>query len=116
MIDKEFKAKWLDALRNAYKDKQGRHRLRPAADTFCCLGVACDLAAPDMWVLLSDYRVNPLSSRSEALYEFSDNECFMPPWLINQIEITSREVRILADMNDEGKSFAEIADWIEANL
>ena len=36
--------KWVDALRSG-KYVQGQYRLHPTDDTFCCLGVACDLFA-----------------------------------------------------------------------
>lgn len=42
-MNQEIKAKWLDALRSG-EYKQGDSRLR-VGDTFCCLGVLCDLHA-----------------------------------------------------------------------
>ena len=38
--------KWVDALRSG-KYTQGQYGLRPANDTYCCLGVACDLFAKE---------------------------------------------------------------------
>lgn len=40
--------KWVRALRSG-KYKQGRGALRPVADQFCCLGVLCDVVAPNGW-------------------------------------------------------------------
>ena len=38
--------KWVDALRSG-KYTQGQYSLHPTDDTFCCLGVACDLFAKE---------------------------------------------------------------------
>jgi hypothetical protein len=45
---KKHRAELVAALRSG-KYKQGRHRLRDGSDGYCCLGVACDVAYPDMW-------------------------------------------------------------------
>ena len=42
-MNPEVKALWLEALRNN-KYQQGKLLLRPTRDTYCCLGVLCDLA------------------------------------------------------------------------
>src|SRR5882762_6484724 len=46
VLNKKFCARWSEALRSG-KYRQGTHRLRNADDTYCCLGVACDLLAED---------------------------------------------------------------------
>lgn len=47
-MNRELKTKWLEALRSG-KYKQGRSALRTIQDEFCCLGVLCDIVAPDAW-------------------------------------------------------------------
>lgn len=47
MMNREIKKKWLEALRSG-NYKQGSHRLRDG-NTFCCLGVLCDIIDPDGW-------------------------------------------------------------------
>ena len=42
-MNKEVKALWLDALRSG-DYVQGKYALRTEDNTFCCLGVLCDLA------------------------------------------------------------------------
>lgn len=43
---KEVIQRWIKALRSG-KYKQGKYKLRSHENTFCCLGVLCDLAAKD---------------------------------------------------------------------
>jgi hypothetical protein len=38
--------KWVEALRSG-KYKRATHRLRANEDSFCCLGVLCDLYAEE---------------------------------------------------------------------
>lgn len=44
----EVKQKWLQALRSG-SYKQGKHVLRTADNHYCCLGVLCDVVAPELW-------------------------------------------------------------------
>lgn len=96
MMDAEMKAKWVAALRSG-EYKQVRMVLR-SEDGFCCLGVlneACGL--PQTYhpttTCFGDRRPN-------APWGFDDNVSLKLQW-----------------MNDrEGKTFSEIADWVEANL
>lgn len=47
---KENRKKWVEALRSG-KYTQGTHALRWVSDdSMCCLGVLCDVVAPDSWV------------------------------------------------------------------
>lgn len=46
MMDSAVKAQWIQALRSG-EYKKGRGALRPTRDTFCCLGVLCDLYAKE---------------------------------------------------------------------
>ena len=47
MIDPEFKAKWLEALRSG-RYRQTSLMLRDKVG-FCCLGVACDISGKGTW-------------------------------------------------------------------
>jgi len=42
-MNPKVKAQWVSALRSG-KYHQGKNLLRPNEDTYCCLGVLCDLA------------------------------------------------------------------------
>lgn len=90
----EQKKIWVDALRSG-EFEQGQHQLCCIDDDdrkyYCCLGVANEIFdfgyEDDIAYLHNHY----------ALLDMDDQGK-------------------LADMNDVGKSFAEIADWIEENL
>lgn len=99
----EFKVKWLAALRSG-EYKQGKSQLyNRAQDTYCCLGVACRISAPDKEIPMSGY----------ILQVFADYENV--PSII--VGASSKSiVSTLTYMNDSGKTFEEIADWIETNL
>jgi hypothetical protein len=90
----------LEALRSG-RYKQGKLKLR-FEDNFCCLGVLCDVLQPDKWSL--------------------DNGCYVHPdrhpapssEILRSDLLDSENVQMeLSRMNDEGATFAEIADRIE---
>lgn len=90
-MDTELKLKWVEALRSG-KYKQGKQRFKSADDTYCCLGVLADVAG--------------VLKGNEGLAGFVETH-----------PITSSQEFKFWRMNDtEKKSFAEIADYIEANL
>jgi hypothetical protein len=95
-LPEDFKRKWLEALRSG-KYKQGqtfllRHGCR------CVMGVAgAVLGIPDE---ILDGRCCPYTHLG------------FPAHLSFSSDIPTHPVT----MNDDGKSFAEIADWIEENL
>jgi hypothetical protein len=45
-VNEEIKAQWVQALRSG-EYKQGQGALRSDDNTYCCLGVLCDLAVKD---------------------------------------------------------------------
>src|SRR5689334_10310233 len=102
-MKREDKDKWVAALRSG-DYKQGHTFLR-FKDTFCCLGVACDvLFGPDGWV-----------DRGFTGFHYGANSYSSPsPELLDKMGLTSSAMNQLITLNDaERKSFPEIADWIE---
>lgn len=97
-MDQEMKAKWIEALRSG-RYLQARERLR-AGKGFCCLGVLCDLVDPAAW-------------EGER---WGDATSVLPMAINNKYNINGDQENVVAKMNDDGSSFAEIADYIEANL
>jgi hypothetical protein len=106
--------KWIEALRSG-KFKQGKNALR-AGDSFCCLGVACEL-----------YR----KTRKKGFIKWDDQNnfhtlsdkrhTFLPKSVQAWLGLTSNWGELnhdgsLAILNDEGKTFNEIADIIEQNV
>lgn len=96
---------WVAALRSGeYEQTTGQLR----SDTgFCCLGVACDVNDPTLW-----------QRHAGGVVEFSYSDpiktAYLPEALLVQLNLRSGEEDILTKMNDDGVSFAEIADYIEA--
>lgn len=101
-MNAEVKAKWVKALRSGeYKQTDGGLREN---DNFCCLGVLCDLYDPTLWDA-STYRV--------------EGACGVgyPPRTVKEwADLSDEQVEVCAERNDNGDSFAQIADYIEANL
>jgi hypothetical protein len=111
-MNPELKKKWVAALRSG-EFRQAREVLRQG-DAYCCLGVLCTMVDGVEWTL------------DDALYRDEFNDTYDAdgelPMPVRQIAgISTDEMTHLIVMND-GKenmrphSFAEIADYIEANL
>ena len=93
---------WVKALYSG-KYRQGKGALRPSKGTFCCLGVLCDLAAKDggqQWT--NDFN-----------YSYSYKHSFPPEHLTNYLGLTHIQILFLAETNDKGESFNNIATHIE---
>ena len=113
MIDPEFKAKWLEALRSG-RYRQTREKLRGKVG-FCCLGVACDISGKGSWE-----KAFPASLSGPQVFvisPYSWSKTCIPSPLREEIGLTEAEHKSLANLNDSRKAtFANIADWIERNL
>ena len=111
MIDPEFKAKWLEALRSG-RYPQTREKLRDKVG-FCCLGVACDISGKGTWKA-------SLSSKGQQVFvisPYSSSKTCIPSPLREEIGLTEAEHKSLANLNDIRKAtFSAIAVWIERNL
>lgn len=109
-MNSEIKTKWLEALRSG-KYTQGRRVLRSIQDEYCCLGVLCDLIAPEKWVK-SDYGTEMffLSDTGDKKRHFPSNS------ILKTAGLSLENGDTLASKNDCGESFEEIAKYIEENL
>lgn len=95
-MNKTIKAKWIAALRSGkYKQAKGVMREGPASNPkgFCCLGVLCDVVG---------------QTRFKAQSTFSN------PAINHLLPYGVRQR--LGYMNDDGKTFKQIAAYIEKNL
>lgn len=102
-LDPEFKAKWIAALRSG-EYKQGTvHLYNESNDSYCCLGVACFLH-------------NGIRPKGSGFMPSGESGYTVLPAAINGGLTSNHAAYRLADMNDRGDSFNEIADWIEENL
>lgn len=104
-MKREWKEKWLEALRSG-RYQQGRSALRRTNGTMCCLGVLCDLVDPSRWG----------EPGSAGLIPFGDSDVlgYPPPSVLE--ETGDFNDCILASRNDNGDTFEQIADYIEANF
>lgn len=105
----EFLGKWIKALRSG-KYKQGTGCLCRAAPVkeYCCLGVACKVAkiraidnGRDQKVIHFEANGNKSMTSIRTLI----------PGLIDPLQEST-----LANMNDNGASFDQIADYIEKHI
>ena len=111
-----IKARWADALRGG-DFKQGQGTLKNKSDLHCCLGVLCELhrlaQQGGEWVSLDDGGKvfsydGQHSVPSRSVREWAGLEGYSPPVHLSDDS--------LANMNDRGMTFAEIADIIEEKL
>jgi hypothetical protein len=111
----EAEKKLVDALRSGMY-KQVKNYLR-VYDMYCCLGVACDIFNKNGW----------FRSEEESAFHFDDFERTKLPenvrqWLkwatpVGHTEIFAAGDRFnLAQLNDDGLTFDQIADIIESGL
>ena len=101
---------WVKELRSGeYNQIQ---RSLHTDDGFCGLGVLCDIAIDDDWVFVKRDG-NWLPSH----WKMQGFSAALPDKLREDLKITDIQQWNLIAMNDnEGKSFNEVADWIEENL
>lgn len=99
-LPEDFKEKWLVALRSG-KYPQTSHVLYRPQIGFCCLGVAGKVCGIDESQMVG----------KTSLHDFKG--------LVPE-NLTLCSANTMADflmrMNDDGKSFSQIADYIEKNL
>ena len=110
---------WLAALRSGtYKQIEGKLRDN---DGYCCLGVACELHDATKWEEGAggwEYWPEDPTRAIEDDGERIDEDMGvveLSPSLLEWLGLTDEGHRILASMNDNGKSFSQIADTVEKN-
>lgn len=120
-MDKEWKKKWLEALRSG-KYKQGQNELRSKDNSFCCLGVLCDIAGGGEWS--KETGEDP----GGRLWYYKSNgdrtSCYLSHDVVDRVgldrtnpilESLGSEYSVSA-LNDSEMSFEELADLIEDQL
>ncbi len=104
-MNKEIAEKWVAALRSG-KYKQGRGALNKN-DSFCCLGVLCDISETSNWRRFVD-----------GVCAYSVEGGRLPKSVSDWANISLHPTvgnTSLSILNDKGLSFLEIADVIEEN-
>lgn len=115
----ELKTKWVAALRSGKYQQTRRmlHRLEDDVDTdrgHCCLGVLCEILKEEGKIISQiqdDDKVCEYYGKEDVLSS-SD----IPTTILTEIGLSVNAETNLINMNDdEHKTFAEIADYIESN-
>lgn len=113
-MESNIKTLWIEALRSD-DYSQGRDCLKSTtADgtVHCCLGVLCEV---DNITFREDENRYGIDYSIVDVYH-NHHDALLPDFLLQKYGLTSDEQVQLADMNDMGTSFTEIADYIEKNL
>lgn len=116
-MEKVTPEKWMAALRSGKYQQQREHRLR-AGDSFCCLGVLCDITDPSKWNK-SDWYDSSSAFVPDGISGLrSVNGRFTiarHEWVELGLPVTQYTGDIsLSELNDGyGFTFAQIADVIE---
>jgi|ERR1041384_6246888 hypothetical protein len=122
-MNQRIKKLWIKALRSG-KYKQGQGGLRPSKDTFCCLGVLCDVQRREgygQW-RKEDGAGEFMFTGNGKTFEGSPATGILPlgtcEWAGLPDEGDPKLGRRVtaANLNDEGKNFDYIADKIEKYL
>ena len=112
-MNQQVKQKWVSALRSG--DYQQTKYYLHTGDGFCCLGVLCDLYG-------KEHNVEWNLANNGNNYEFQDRPSCPPFSVTEWAGIVSSNPYIcsrsftLAELNDNGSTFNEIADLIEEHL
>lgn len=110
-MNAEIKQKWIEALRSG-EYRQGINYLRGNDNTYCCLGVLCDLYAKEHNIEWRDSAI----FQAKELNVAGTTPHYLPNRVQEWAEVNGNNPNLLGNRNDEGKTFNEIADIIEKEL
>lgn len=108
----EIKERWIAALRSG-EYEQGRGTLYEGGNKYCCMGVLFKVCEFGEFVEQTD-------SPGDTYYTCTNNgtgiHAIIHSGNLSKIDMTLDDQRPLTRMNDGGKTFEEIANYIEVNL
>jgi len=109
----ELKKKWVEALRSGkYKQTKDYLKIKKASGySHCCLGVLCEVAGSRMSPI-PDYTI---SGTVYGVGKEQDAE-MLTENMARRFGISLFDAKTLASMNDQGKSFREIATYINRKI
>lgn len=119
-MNRYLKEKWLHKLRSG-EIKQANGTLCNSDGNKCCLGVLAEVMGAVFFVPIgqvTSYTKAFISTGIEVkVRDGQDSEAeFLSKDMLKLCGLTEEEQSILAKMNDVGKTFVEIADYIETNI
>lgn len=104
-MNPKYKQPWIDALRSG-EYEQGKEMLHSISGYFCCLGVLCHINTPEEDV-----------QRTSSCFLYEDESAELNYEQQKEYGLLEKVCDRLMSMNDhDGKSFSDIADWIEKEL
>jgi len=116
-MNPKIKKKWIEALRSR-KYKQCQKYLHNETG-YCCLGVLCDLHSKTK----NGSKFEKVANfADEIMYSYLDEDGELPQEVVEWAGLDSNDPELTTDgrsaseLNDNGKKFYEIADYIERNL
>lgn len=116
-MNPRIKAMWLEALRSG-RYKQGKEYLNNRG-RFCCLGVLTDLYIQEKGNKWDDAYDILGEKEKGQVFCFKGKDKILPALVRNWAgikEVSDVGDSYLANLNDQGTDFTEIADVIENNL
>lgn len=117
-MKKEIKKKWVDALRSG-KYRKTLGQLRSDRNCFCALGVLQDLYMKDNhtinWDTPDECGIIPFYSDDEFPISAVGDWAGIEDFREGLIEVDGK-MCLISQLNDDGKSFDEIAELIDKQL
>ena len=128
-MNSDIKTKWLEALRSGdYRQGQNVLHQQFGGDKpqYCCLGVLCDIAVKDG--VISAPEIVQGDQDGYHVYEYAGAEEVLPKAVREWAGISESNPTFqdpdedytvktsVADLNDGGKTFTQLADLIEEHL
>lgn len=112
-MEQELKDKWIAALRSG-KYKQGVGLLHDRNHRFCCLGVLCEVAGIKAErVQDHDAQFMGLTPDQKGCYQYEGEMGFLHRKTLQKFGLLASDASILAEKNDNGYSFGQLADLIK---
>jgi hypothetical protein len=120
-MDRTIAERWVQALKSG-QYQQGQHELHPEADSYCCLGVLCELYRAEQGK--GEWRQGPMGGEHHIFTEGVDGDyetAVLPKAVKDWAGMQSSVGEIvgtddaLSALNDEGMEFSQLADLIERN-
>jgi hypothetical protein len=106
-LPKEFAENWVKALRSGEYTQGSNFMFNNFTNTYCCLGVACEVAGHDL----------KLKTRDELKVSYISSLHYDDSSVPTELSFDPEFQGELVNMNDSGDySFSDIADWIEENV
>lgn len=114
-MNPEYKKIWVEALRSG-RYQQGQGYLKTYNGKFCCLGVLCNIMGYQ-W-RYNNTGVYPVDDKGAWVCVMRGDypQGFLGDMILDKVRLSDQEQINLADLNDSGSTFSEIADYIEKNL